>query len=156
MDDTKAKLAKLLHDCATSENGNAIITRLLGTIDDRAAATVLADCEGLMNYRNYISEAEAKRATAKLENFDGTHGPHWREPSRLFEMVAGEGVEPDTAPDFNRWALYVVANMIWADDWGVLREFVAADQEGRMIALLSRCRLTQSGKDFAILEAMSE
>ena len=77
-------------------------------------------CEGVEEYKQYLTEAEAKEMTAHLVNFDKTTYPKWPNAQMLFDAVKGAGGEPEEKGLFNKWVLFFAMNMIHSDYGGVL------------------------------------
>ena len=80
-------------------------------------------CEGVEEYKEYLTESEAKDIAVHLENFDKTTYPKWPNPQMLFDTVKSVGGEIEEKGKFNKWVLYVVMNMIHSDYGGVLSAF---------------------------------
>ena len=77
-------------------------------------------CQGVEDYKEYLTEAEAKDLAAHLENFDKTTYPKWPNAQMLFDAVKAVGGEPEEKGRFNRWVLFFAMNMIHSDYGGVL------------------------------------
>lgn len=52
--------------------------------------------------------------------------------------------------EYNRWAFFAVLNMIWSDDWGVLRNYASPEQEARVCAELAQAKLEDKDKVFSV------
>ena len=77
-------------------------------------------CEGVEEYKEYLTEAEAKDLTSHLVNFDKTTYPKWPNAQMLFDTVKGVGGEPEEKGQFNKCVLFFAMNMIHSDYGGVL------------------------------------
>lgn len=67
-----------------------------------------------MDWDNWLSEKEAQNVTRKLTAQDGTKGAHW--PYETFtKTVAGMGGKAEDKPSYNGYALWAVANNVYAD-----------------------------------------
>ena len=77
-------------------------------------------CEGVEEYKEYLTEAEAKDMTSHLVNFDKTTYPKWPNAQMLFDAVKNAGGEPEEKGQFNKWVLFFAMNMIHSDYGGVL------------------------------------
>ena len=77
-------------------------------------------CEGVEEYKEYLTEAEAKDMTSHLVNFDKTTYPKWPNAQMLFDTVKNAGGEPEEKGQFNKWVLFFAMNMIHSDYGGVL------------------------------------
>lgn len=78
-------------------------------------------------WNNYLSKTEAMEIASKLINQDGTRGAHW--PYETFKAaVESLGAKMSDEPFYNCWALWVVANMRYSDNYRSASEFVPKDQ----------------------------
>lgn len=74
-------------------------------------------------WHNYLSQAEADKIVAELQNQDGSKGAKW--PFAQFEsVVTSLGGEVEHEPKYNKYALWVTANMIYSDHAKTLKEVV--------------------------------
>ena len=66
-----------------------------------------------------FTEADAKAWAAKMQNADGTTGPHWtmEQTSAVAESM---GIPPDKIP---RWAWGVAMNMMYSDYYDVATQY---------------------------------
>ena len=81
-------------------------------------------CEGVEEYKEFLTESEAKEMVSHLENFDKTTYPKWQNPQMLFEAVKSVGGEPEVEGKFNKWVMFFLMNMIHSDYGGVLSTMV--------------------------------
>ena len=77
-------------------------------------------CEGVEEYKEYLTEAEAKHLLSKLENYDKTTYPKWPNAQMLFDTVKAAGGEIEEKGRFNKWVLFYIMNMIHSDYGAVL------------------------------------
>jgi hypothetical protein len=77
-------------------------------------------CEGVQEYKEFLTEGEAKEMASHLENYDKTIYPKWPNPQMLFDAVKSVGGEPEEKGRYNKWALFFLMNMIHSDYGGVL------------------------------------
>lgn len=89
-------------------------------------------CEGVEEYKEYLTESEAKDLTSHLENFDKTNYPKWPNPQMLFDTVKGAGGEPEEKGRFNKWVLYFAMNMIHSDYGGVLSPLASGAEYAKL------------------------
>ncbi len=136
---TKKEIFETILDVVSDISGLAIVMKMTEAMGERAAA-VADECEVMVRYDQYLTESEAKSVTAAFDNFDGSHGPRWKDPQALFVAAAQAGVKSDDEPKYNDWAFYAVMNMIWSDYWGALLQFVPQD-EVRICAELAKAAL---------------
>lgn len=63
---------------------------------------------------NYLSEEEADHIVEGFVSQDGTHGAHWDLPT-FEQAVIRLGGKVEDIPNYNKYALWVVGNMIYSD-----------------------------------------
>ena len=78
-------------------------------------------------WHNYLSKAEAEQIASKLINQDGSRGAHW-DYETFKAAVESLGGKMTDEPYYNCWALWVVANMRYSDNYVSASEFVPKDQ----------------------------
>lgn len=88
--------------------------------DNESFEDMMEICQGVEDYKEYLTEAEAKELTSHLENYDKTTYPKWPNAQMLFDAVKGAGGEPEEKGRFNKWVLFFAMNMIHSDYGGVL------------------------------------
>ena len=74
-------------------------------------------------WNNYLSQAEADKIAAELHNQDGSKGAKWS-LAQFESVVASLGGEMEHEPKYNKYALWVTANMIYSDHAETLKEVV--------------------------------
>nr|DAX74675.1 MAG TPA: hypothetical protein [Caudoviricetes sp.] len=75
-------------------------------------------------WHNYLSPEEAELVVSGFVNQNGTKGPKW--PMPQFEAaVTAFGGQMQDAPYYNKYALWVTANMIYSDHAKSLSEVVS-------------------------------
>lgn len=67
-----------------------------------------------MDWDNYLSERESREISRAIKNQDGSTGFRWNE-NDFFSAVRGFGIREEEKPRYNRYALLVVANMVYSD-----------------------------------------
>lgn len=92
-------------------------------------------------WHNYLSQAEAEKIAAELHNQDGSKGAKW--PYATFEsVVTSLGGEMEHEPKYNKYALWVTANMIYSDHAMSLKEIVSDSDLPLVIYKMAVERLT--------------
>lgn len=89
-------------------------------------------CEGVEEYKDYLTESEAKELTSHLENFDKTTHAKWPNAQMLFDNVKGVGGEIEERGSYNKWALYFLMNMIHSDYGGVLQPLASGAEYAKI------------------------
>lgn len=93
--------------------------------DNEAFDDMMEICHGVEEYKEFLTEDEAKNLAAHLENYDKTNYPKWPNPQMLFDAVKSAGGEPDEPGKFNKWVLFFAMNMIHSEYGGVLTSLVS-------------------------------
>ena len=88
--------------------------------DNESFEDMMEICQGVEEYKEFLTESEAKDMVMHLENYDKTNYPKWPNAQMLFDVVKSAGAEPDEKGKFNKWALFYAMNMIHSDYGGVL------------------------------------
>jgi hypothetical protein len=140
----------LLRERIDTETGQAIILKLIETMDAESASAIADECEDFVRYREYLSEDEASRVVRNFVNFDGSRGGHWDEADELFKALDALGIRYEKDDEYNRWAFFTVMNMVWSDEWGVLRNYANPEQEARVCAELAVARLEDADEGFSV------
>ena len=66
-----------------------------------------------------FTEADAKAWAARMQNADGTTGPHWT-MEQTTAVAESMGIQPDKIP---RWAWGVAMNMMYSDYYDVAMQY---------------------------------
>lgn len=140
----------LLRERIDTETGQAIILKLIETMDAESASAIADECEDFVRYREYLSEDEAEDIVRKFVNFDGSRGAHWQDPDEAFQVLQNLNIRFEEDGEYNRWAFFAVLNMIWSDDWGVLRNYASPEQEARVCAELAQAKLEDKDNVFSV------
>lgn len=83
--------------------------------------------EGVLNYNNFLTEGESRRILLSFLNQDGSKGAHWKDPDLFFKKLQSCGKELEERPYYNKWALYVTANMYSSDHHNDIIKWVGGD-----------------------------
>jgi hypothetical protein len=87
-------------------------------------------------WNNYVSKSEAEECAAKLVNQDGSVGAHW--PYEAFKAaVESLGAKMSDEPYYNCWALWLVANMRYSDNYKSASEFVPKDMMPKFFYMMA-------------------
>lgn len=88
--------------------------------DNDSFEDMMEICQGVEEYKEFLTESEAKSMTSKLENYDKTNYPKWPNPQMVFDTVKSLGAEIEEKGKFNKWVLFFAMNMIHSDYGGIL------------------------------------
>ena len=147
---TADRFIDLLRDRIDDEIGRTIILKLIENQDLESAKALADECEDMVKFQSYLSEDEAQGIVRNFVNFDGSRGGHWEDPDETFRVLESLGIRYEEDGEYNRWAFYAVLNMVWSDEWGVLHNYIAQDQEPRVCAELAQARLEDRDKVFSV------
>lgn len=144
------RFISILRDRIGSDSGRDIVLKMVEGMDGDSVQGLVADCEDMVRFRDYLTEDEARRISGELVNFDGSHGGHWSDPESMFGALDALRIPYETEGEYNRWAFFAVMNMIWSDEWGVLRNYASDEQETRVCAELAVARLEDLDRVFSV------
>lgn len=150
MNDIAIRFISMLRENIDTDKGQAIIMKMLGEMNSSRQDVIAEECEGMVMFENYLSEDEARAIMDKFVNFDGSRGAHWKDADSAFRAISALGIESEKAGEYNRWAFLTVMNMVWSDEWGVLRNYANAEQEARVCAELAVARLEDADGGFSV------
>lgn len=150
MNDIATRFISILRERIDTDAGQAIILKMVGEMDSERRNIIAAECEDMVKFRSYLSEDEAQGIVRNFVNFDGSRGGHWEDPDETFRVLESLGIRYEEDGEYNRWAFFAVLNMVWSDEWGVLHNYIAQDQEPRVCAELAQARLEDRDKVFSV------
>lgn len=134
-------LCEILLKQKGKQSWKSILTGLTVNLEESDLIMLIERAEGLMKYDNFLCEDEAMQILKGFINFDGTSGAHWKDPQAMFNAVESAGYDYDVEGEYNKWAWFATMNMIWGDEWGVLKTYLASEHEVKIIAELTKERL---------------
>lgn len=144
------RFVSLLRERVDTDAGQSIIMKMVCSMDKARIDALADECEDMVRYKDYLSEDEAHGIMRSFVNFDGSKGAHWDNDEAAFRLLDSLGIDYEAEGEYNRWAFLAVMNMIWSDEWGVLRNYASADQEARICAELAVARLEDSDGVFSV------
>lgn len=150
MNDIATRFISILRENIDTETGQAIVLKMVGEMNDERCGIIADECEDMVRFRNYLSEDEANSIMTKFVNFDGSRGPHWDDADAAFRALSSLDIEYEKTGEYNKWAFLAVLNMIWSDEWGVLRNYATSEQEVRVCAELAVSRLEDRDRVFSV------
>ena len=118
--ETKKKFVEMLKEERNSPTGMAVIMSMVSMLEDDPRFEYLAELyEGMDQYKNFMTEREAKKVVEGLVSFDGSRGQKWSMDAIADELRKVGGVLEEKH-HYNKWVLYVLMNAAYADYGGVL------------------------------------
>lgn len=79
-------------------------------------------------WNNYLSEQEATEVVTTLRAQDGRTGAHWSMPTFIATVESLGGVVERT-PIYNRYALWVTANMLYSDHAKSAKKYIGDESK---------------------------
>ena len=118
--------------------------------DNEAFEEMMEICEGVEEYKEFLTEAEAKAMTSKLENYDKTNYPKWPNPQMVFDAVKNLGGEIEEKGKFNKWVLFFAMNMIHSDYGAILTTFANGMDYAKLCYKMSLAWITDPDRKHSI------
>lgn len=116
----RKKFIEMLKQERDTPTGMAVIMSMVSMLEDDPRFEHLADLyEGIEQYKNYLSEREAKKVVEGFVSFDGSRGQHWSMDT-IADEVRKAGGMVEEHHKYNKWMLYALMNSRWADYGGAL------------------------------------
>lgn len=144
MEDVLKKFDELYHDMISDESAEKM--RELAKIGKWFAVQVATSNPKLVReaveklesttWNNYLSESEAVEIVSQFVNQNGAKGAKWGfgQFAQFVESIDGA---IEDKPYYNRYALWVTANMIYSDHYRTLSEFIDDDKLRKTIYKLA-------------------
>lgn len=125
----KKKFVEMLKEERNSPTGMAVIMSMVSMLEDDPRFEYLAELyEGMDQYKNFMTEKEAKKVVEGLVSYDGSRGQKWSMDAIVDELRKVGGVLEEKN-HFNKWVLYVMMNNEYADYGGVLQKLGLPQQD---------------------------
>lgn len=152
MNEKVKEFVDMLRDKIGESNGAwPVIMKMTHMLEDNDSFEEMMEiCEGVEEYKEYLTEAEAKGMVAKLENYDKTNYPKWPNPQMLFDTVKSVGVEAEEKGKFNKWVLYFAMNMIHSDYGGILSAMANGVEYAKLCYKMALAWITDSDRKHSI------
>jgi hypothetical protein len=118
--EVRKKFIDMLKEERNSPTGMAVIMSMVSMLEDDPRFENLADLyEGIDQYKNFLTEREAKKVVEGFVSFDGSRGQHWSMDTIADELRKVGGVLEEKH-HYNKWMLYALMNSRYADYGGAL------------------------------------
>lgn len=116
----KKKFIEMLKEERNSPTGMAVIMSMVSMLEDDPRFEHLAELyDGLDEYKNFMTEKEARRLVDGFISFDGSRGQKWSMDA-IAEEVQKAGGYVEERHHYNKWMLYALMNGQYADYGGAL------------------------------------
>ena len=117
-----------------------LLQAFIDEIGEERSYEILDLAEGMMRFKNYVSEKEAKQIVDNMINYDNSKGAKWT-PEEVKTAITSLGGKCEVAGEYNFWALYVTMEMKHSDEWGVLRNLIDPAKEAAVCYELAKAKL---------------
>lgn len=125
----KYKFIEMLKEERNTPTGMAVMMSMVSMLEDDPRFEHLADLyEGIEEYKNFMTEREAKKVVEGFVSFDGMRGQHWSMDTIADELRKVGGVLEEKH-HYNKWMLYALMNSQWADYGGALMKMGIAPMD---------------------------
>ena len=129
--------------------GCMVIQMFIDDVGDERASEILDLSEGMMRYKNYLTESEAIDIVNGMVNYDGSKGAKWK-PEDVKSAVTNLGGKCDMEGEYNFWSLYATMEMKHSDEWGVLRNLIEPSKEAAVCYELAKASLLDKDGKFNV------
>ena len=120
--------------------GCMVLQAFIDDVGNERAGEILDLSEGMMKYKNYLTEKEAHNIVDNFINFDGTRGAKWNAETAKSVITSLNG-KCEMDGEYNWWALYATMEMVHSDEWGVLRNLIDPSKEAAVCYELAKAKL---------------
>ena len=125
----KEEFIQMLKEARGTPQEWSVIMSLVSMLEDDPRFENLAELyEGIEQYKNYLTEREAKKVVDGFVAFDGSRGQHWSMEA-ISEELRKVGGMPEERRHYNKWMLYAVMNSEYSDYGGVLQRLGVSPQD---------------------------
>ena len=150
-EDYKAFVEMLRDKIGESNGAWPVIMKMTHMLEDNDSFEDMMEiCQGVEDYKEYLTESEAKELTSNLENYDKTTYPKWPNAQMLFDAVKAAGGEPEEKGHFNKWVLFFAMNMIHSDYGGVLSPLVSGNEYPKLIYKMALAWILDPDREHSI------
>ena len=134
----KQEFIQMLKEARGTPQEWAVIMAMVEMLEDDEEFEEMAELhKGIAEYKEFLTEKEARRIVDAFRNYDGTRGGKWAMPVAVWETVERLGGQRAEKGKYNCWALFVLMNMIYADYGGVLMTLTQGDAFAKAAYLMS-------------------
>jgi hypothetical protein len=134
----KQEFIQMLKEARGTPQEWAVIMAMVEMLEDDEEFEEMAELhKGIAEYKEFLTEKEARRIVDAFRNYDGTRGGKWAMPVAVWETVERLGGQRAEKGKYNCWALFVLMNMIYSDYGGVLMTLAQGDAFAKAAYLMS-------------------
>lgn len=141
----KREFIQMLKEARGTDREWAVIMSMVEMLENDDEFERLAEIyKGKSEYRQFLTEKEAKKAVDSFVNYDGTRGPKWPMPQVVFDVVAQLGGRKEEVGKYNCWSLFAVMNMMHSDYGRTLMPMAQGEQYAKLCYMMAVDWLTDA------------
>lgn len=120
--------------------GCMVLQSFIDDVGNERASEILDLSEGMMKYKNFLTDSEADEIVKNMINYDGSKGGKWSKEDARAAVTALNG-KCEMDGEYNWNSLYATMEMKHSDEWGVLRNVVEPSKEAALCYELAKAQL---------------
>lgn len=122
------------------KSGCRLLQAFVDEIGDERSYEILDLAEGMIHFKNYVTEKEALQIVNNFLNYDNSKGAKWS-PEEVKAAIMSLGGKCEMDGEYNWWSMYVTIEMVHSDEWGVLKTIVEPSKEAALCYELAKAKL---------------
>ena len=131
------------------KSGCRLLQAFIDEIGEERSHEILELAEGMMRFKNYVTEKEAMLVVDSMINYDNSKGAKWS-PEEVKNAIISLGGKCELEGEYNWWALYLTIEMVHSDEWGVLRTIVESSKEAAVCYELAKAKLLDKDEKYNV------
>lgn len=139
MNDLSKKFMSILKR-VDEKSGCRLLQAFVDEIGEQRSFEILDLAEGMIRFKNYVTEKEAMQIVNNLLNYDNSKGAKWS-PDEVKAAITSLGGKCEMEGEYNWWSMYVTIEMVHSDEWGVLKGLVEPQKEAALCYELAKAKL---------------
>lgn len=148
MSDLSKRLMNIINK-VEPKYGCMVMQMFIDDVGDERASEIIDLSEGMMKYKNYLTESEAVDIVNGMVNYDGSKGGKWK-PEEAKSAIMNLGGKCEMEGEYNWWAMYATMEMKHSDEWGVLRNLIEPSREAAVCYELAKASLLDKDGKFNV------
>ena len=131
------------------KSGCRLLQAFVDEIGDERSYEILDLAEGMIHFKNYVTEKEALQIVNNFLNYDNSKGAKWS-PEEVKAAIMSLGGKCEMDGEYNWWSMYVTIEMVHSDEWGVLKTIVEPSKEAALCYELAKAKLLDKDELFNV------
>jgi hypothetical protein len=149
----KQEFIQMLKDARGTPQEWSVIMAMVDMLEDDDEFEEMAILhKGIAEYKEFLTEKEAKKIVDGFKNYDGSRGAKWTMPAVVWETIERLGGKKAEAGRYNCWTMFVLMNMIYSDYGGVLMTLAQGDTFAKAAYMMSLAWLDDPDRRMTIRE----